>query len=65
MTDYGTIKIPADAYQRHNERRQELKLTWEQYIDGQAPNQPEPPEIDYAEIEARCRNAVEEVIIHE
>ena len=30
---YGTIKIPQDAYERHNEQRKELRLTWEEYID--------------------------------
>jgi len=34
---YGTIKIPKDAYDRHNERRQDLGLTWAEYIDGEAP----------------------------
>lgn len=34
----GTIKLPEDAYERHNERRQEMGLTWAAYIDGQAPD---------------------------
>lgn len=38
MTDYGTIKIPRDDYQRHNERRKELGQSWAEYIDGQAPD---------------------------
>lgn len=37
MAEYGTIKIPEPAYEHHNERRQELGLTWEQYINGQEP----------------------------
>jgi len=37
MTDYGTIKIPRDAYERHNARRQDLGLSWAAYIDGEAP----------------------------
>lgn len=37
MTDYGTIKIPEPAYEEHNEKRQELGLTWEQYINKRAP----------------------------
>jgi len=41
MTDYGTIKIPQSAYEHHNERRQDLGLTWEQYINGQEPNAPD------------------------
>jgi len=41
MTDYGTIKIPQPAYEHHNERRQDLGLTWEQYINGQEPDAPD------------------------
>ena len=40
MTDYGTIKIPEAAYEEHNERRQEMGLTWEAYINGEAPDEP-------------------------
>lgn len=32
-----TIKLPEEEYERHNERRQELGLTWAEYIDGQSP----------------------------
>lgn len=35
--EYGTIKIPEPAYEYHNERRQELGLTWEKYINGEEP----------------------------
>lgn len=34
--DYGTIKIPREEYERHNERRQDMGLTWAEYIDGEA-----------------------------
>ena len=37
MTDYGTIKIPQDEYEQHNERRKANGQTWAEYIDGQAP----------------------------
>jgi len=37
MTDYGTIKLPREEYERHNERRKELGLTWAEYVDGEAP----------------------------
>lgn len=37
MADYGTIKIPRNEYERHNDRRDEKGLTWAEYIDGQAP----------------------------
>ena len=45
MTDYGTIKIPQDAYERHNKQRKELRLTWAEYIDGEAPNIPNGGEV--------------------
>lgn len=31
------IKLPADEYEKHNERRKQLGLTWVEYINGQAP----------------------------
>lgn len=34
----GTIKLPEDEYERHNERRQALGLTWAEYIEGNAPD---------------------------
>lgn len=37
MTNYGTIKLPREAYERHNDRRQEMGLTWQEYVDGEAP----------------------------
>lgn len=37
--DKGTIRIPRPAFEHHNERRKELGQTWEQYIDGQAPEE--------------------------
>jgi mannitol-1-phosphate/altronate dehydrogenase len=38
MTDYGTIKIPREEYERHNDRREDMDLTWAAYIDGEAPD---------------------------
>jgi hypothetical protein len=32
----GTIKLPEDKYQEHNQRREELGLSWSEYIDAQA-----------------------------
>lgn len=32
------IKLPEEKYEKHNERRQELGLTWAEYIDGQSPD---------------------------
>lgn len=59
MTDYGTIKIPEAEYERHNERRQDMGLTWAEYIDGEAPDV---AGIDYAEIENLVENAVENAL---
>jgi len=36
--DRGTIKLPEDDYERHNERRKSLGLTWSEYLDGNAPD---------------------------
>jgi hypothetical protein len=40
MSDYGTIKIPREEYERHNKRRKELAESWAAYIDGQSPDLP-------------------------
>lgn len=32
-----TIKLPDDDYERHNQRRKDMGLTWAEYIDGEAP----------------------------
>lgn len=36
MTDYGTIKLPRKAYERHNAKRKEAGLTWEEYLDKES-----------------------------
>jgi len=61
MTDYGTIKIPQSEYEKHNERRKELNLTWAEYIDNQKPVLPE-TQVDYAEIETRLERVLERQI---
>lgn len=33
-----TLKLPEEEYQKHNERRKEMGLTWAEYIDGQSPD---------------------------
>lgn len=33
----GTIKLPEDKWEYHNQRRKEMGLSWEEYVDGQAP----------------------------
>ncbi len=38
MVDRSNIKLPEDDYERHNERRKSMGLTWAEYIDGQAPD---------------------------
>lgn len=58
MTDYGTIKIPEPAYNHHNERRQEMGLTWEQYINGEAPDLPNGGELEYDDVQNACRAAI-------
>lgn len=45
----GTIKLPEEEYEKHNERRQEMGLSWAEYIDGQSP-----------EIESVVRKAIRE-----
>lgn len=52
MPNNKTIKIPAEDWNRHNERRQEMGLTWNEYIDGEAP--------EYIEEEAHQRELVYE-----
>lgn len=36
--DKGTIKIPRDDFERHNEHRKTLGLTWAEYMDGVEPD---------------------------
>lgn len=59
MPDYGTIKIPRKKYEEHRDRKDDLGLEWAEYIDGQAPDHPDP--VDYGEVEARVRRAVKDV----
>jgi hypothetical protein len=33
----GTIKLPREPYERHNERRADMGLSWTEYIDAEAP----------------------------
>lgn len=34
MTEYGTIKVPREVYEEHNEQRKALGLTWAEYMNG-------------------------------
>ena len=36
----GTIKVPQEVKDRHNERRKELGLTWADYMDAMMPDSP-------------------------
>jgi hypothetical protein len=36
-----TLKLPEEEYDRHNEQRKEMGLSWAEYIDGQAPDMEE------------------------
>lgn len=49
MSDRANIKLPRETYERHNERRQELGMTWAEYLDA-----------DTAELEATVRRVVRE-----
>jgi len=33
----ANIKVSRDFYNEHNPKREELGLTWEEYIEGQSP----------------------------
>lgn len=36
MTDRGTIKLPRDRYEHHNERRKQAGLSWGEYVDAES-----------------------------
>lgn len=55
--DYGTIKIPREEFERHNERRKSLSLSWVEYLDGQAPETP--GAVDHAALAAAVADEVE------
>ena len=59
MTDKGTIKIPREDFERHNERRKDLGLEWREYIDGQAP---EIETIGYDDVRAAAKAGAREAI---
>lgn len=58
MTDYGTIKIPREKFEKHNERRKGLDLSWPEYLDKESVTV-ETESVDYAEIERRVENVLE------
>jgi len=71
MTEYGTIKLPREEYERHNEQRKANGQTWAEYIDGQEPELRNGAEVDiegalaefgdgptYDDMVAACRKAI-------
>ena len=36
MTDRGTVKLPRDVYEHHNERRKQAGLSWSAYIEEES-----------------------------
>lgn len=62
MSDYGTIKLPREEFEKHNTRRQEMGLSWAEYIDGQAPD---PPDVDVGPVtlEATERQKIAEEVV--
>ena len=56
MTDYGTIKLPRDDYEKHNKRRKELGITWLEYINGEAPDLPNGSEVNTTEVVEQLKN---------
>lgn len=37
MADKGTIRIPRDEFEKHNDRRKANGQTWVEYLNGTAP----------------------------
>lgn len=36
MTDRKTLKLPTDEYDKHNQRRRKMGLSWPEYVNGEA-----------------------------
>lgn len=34
--EYGTIRIPRDEYEKHNQKRKQMGLTWAEYMNGES-----------------------------
>ena len=56
MTDYGTIKIPREQYEQHNKKRKEMRVSWVEYLNGEAPELSENTDIDESEIARMVTN---------
>lgn len=61
MTDWKSLRIPADDFERHNSRRKEMELTWQEYIDGEAPEYVDLADVVREAAREGAREAVEEV----
>jgi len=55
----ANIKVNREAFEHHNARRRDMGLSWEEYIDGQAPDLPT-PEIPTADLQSAIKEAVRE-----
>lgn len=55
MTNYGTIKIPQEEYERHNEQRKEAGLTWLEYLNQESATI---VELDQADVRNACEAAI-------
>jgi len=59
MTNYRQIKIPADVFAEHKERKNELGLTWAEYLEKESVEVKEAETIDYDEIESRMERVID------
>lgn len=62
MTDRANIKLPREKYERHRERKEKLGVSWAEYIDGQAPEQPD-VEVGPVTLEATERRKIAEEVV--
>lgn len=61
MPDRKTVKLPEDDFERHRERKEQLGLSWPEYIDGQTPEvKPLSEEDVRAIVRSEIRDAFEE-----
>ena len=51
--DRANIKVSRDFYQRHKQRCDDLGLTWEEYIEGNAPESIDSLREDMAALDER------------
>jgi len=49
--DYGTIRLPREEFDKHNERRKDVGLTWVEYMNGESPDYSKA--VDFDELEDR------------